>query len=302
MKIYINNLSEDWVVDRFRKEWHYYNSNEIVNNLFSANILWLIAPWTFNMRLLKLFPKKKVVYSAYHFEDDKLKQELDYIKKIDPFIDCYHTISKETKNQLEKITDKDVHYIPFWIDPNIWFEIKDKSNLYEKYNLNPHNYFIGSFQRDSLRNDPNLPKLIKGPDIFLENIIMFRKEHPNLEVLLSGRKRRFLINELEKNKIPYKYFEMASQSEINELYNCLDLYIISSRKEGGPQAVTECGITNTPLISTNVGMVEDFLHPESIYQNNALLAKPHNDYLLKKIEKLILPQGFDNFFNMFDSI
>ena len=28
--------------------------------------------------------------------------------------------------------------------------------------------------------------------------------------------------------------------------------------EGGPQAITECGITKTPIISTNVGMASKF--------------------------------------------
>ena len=45
---------------------------------------------------------------------------------------------------------------------------------------------------------------------------------------------------------------MVSLQEINELYNCLDLYIISSRYEGGPRSVFEAGITKTPLISIKV--------------------------------------------------
>ena len=30
---------------------------------------------------------------------------------------------------------------------------------------------------------------------------------------------------------------MVNQQELNELYNCLDLYIVSSRIEGGPRAI-----------------------------------------------------------------
>ena len=30
---------------------------------------------------------------------------------------------------------------------------------------------------------------------------------------------------------------------MNELYNILDLYLITSRLEGGPQALVECGQT-----------------------------------------------------------
>ena len=40
---------------------------------------------------------------------------------------------------------------------------------------------------------------------------------------------------------------MLTVEQINELYNILDLYIVASRVEGGPQAILECGITKTLL-------------------------------------------------------
>ena len=51
-------------------------------------------------------------------------------------------------------------------------------------------------------------------------------------------------------------------SELNELYNILDLY--SFIKEGGPQAVVEWNY-KTPLISTDVGFALTF------YQVNLFL-------------------------------
>ena len=55
---------------------------------------------------------------------------------------------------------------------------------------------------------------------------------------------------------------------LNELYNCLDLYIVSSRVEGGPQAILECGINKTQIISTDVGVASMILSPESIVKSN----------------------------------
>ena len=43
---------------------------------------------------------------------------------------------------------------------------------------------------------------------------------------------------------------MVNFDQLNELYNCLDLYIVSSRLEGGPQAIIECALSKTPIIST----------------------------------------------------
>ena len=57
------------------------------------------------------------------------------------------------------------------------------------------------------------------------------------------------LKSLEKYKIEYLYYEKVSFEELNELYNCLDLYIVSSRIEGGPQSIFECGLSKTPILS-----------------------------------------------------
>ena len=57
---------------------------------------------------------------------------------------------------------------------------------------------------------------------------------------------------------------------MNKLYNILDLYIISSRVEGGPRSLLECCLTKTPIISTDVGLVKKILKKKSIYTNKNL--------------------------------
>ena len=58
---------------------------------------------------------------------------------------------------------------------------------------------------------------------------------------------------------------MASFKKLNELYNCLDLYIVASRVEGGPQAIPESIMTETPILSTNVGLASQLLSEDSIF-------------------------------------
>ena len=58
---------------------------------------------------------------------------------------------------------------------------------------------------------------------------------------------------------------MVDFSKINELYNLLDLYIVSSRFEGGPQSILECAATKTPIISTDVGIAKEILNVGSIF-------------------------------------
>ena len=67
------------------------------------------------------------------------------------------------------------------------------------------------------------------------------------------------LEELKEMNIPFKYFEMVDFSSLNELYNLLDLYIVSSRFEGGPQAIMECSLLKIPIISTDVGIAKEIL-------------------------------------------
>jgi hypothetical protein len=92
---------------------------------------------------------------------------------------------------------------------------------------------------------------------------------------------------------------MVSIETLNELYNCLNLYIISSRYEGGPRSIIECALTNTPVISTKVGIALEFMHPDSLFDIDDWTSyrnkKPNNEYLLKKIEFLRLDTYIDEF-------
>ena len=68
---------------------------------------------------------------------------------------------------------------------------------------------------------------------------------------------------------------MVSFETLNELYNLLNLYIVSSRYEGGPQSIIECSLNKTPIISTDVGIASQILSPESIFDmNNFKNSKP----------------------------
>ena len=161
--------------------------------------------------------------------------------ELDKFVDEYHVISKNKKRpratNRQKITS-----IPFWINQKLFYEIKDKESLLQKYGFNKDTFNCVSQRYRGARLDT--PKLIKGPDIFIEILDSHYKKNKNTTVVLTG-KRRMVINELERLNIRYKYFEMINFENLNELYNILKLYLVTSRIEGGPQAILECAITKT---------------------------------------------------------
>ena len=46
MKIYINSINEDWIVDRLIKEWNQFNFPQQKYILGKKDLIWIIAPWT----------------------------------------------------------------------------------------------------------------------------------------------------------------------------------------------------------------------------------------------------------------
>ena len=303
MKIFLNHLNESWVVDRFRKEWIEFNENCTTEKIKDADIIWIIAPWTWSKLPKKYLKNKKVVCSIYHIDEDKFSEhdQKDFTKR-DKYINEYHVISQKTRQQLMKLTQKPITSIPFWINPQIWFK-KDEQFLRKKYNLKKDSFLIGSFQRDTEGSDLISPKLSKGPDLFLEIVREMYEDRNNIEIVLTGKRRNYLKSELTKLKIPFYYFEMVDFEDLNNLYNCLDLYIVASRYEGGPQSILECAITKTPIISSRVGVSEEILSEESLFDMDTFSeATPDTDYAYRNIENLILPKGFDDFMKLFNKI
>jgi len=124
----------------------------------------------------------------------------------------------------------------------------------EKLGIPPSAFVIGSFQKDGVGwRDGMEPKLIKGPDVLVSTLKLLKKDIPELYVLLSGPARGYVKRELEQAQIPYKHVYLRAYPDVAKLYQALDLYLISSRQEGGPKAILESMASGTPLITTCVG-------------------------------------------------
>ena len=91
--------------------------------------------------------------------------------------------------------------------------------LWKKYGFSEKDFIVGSFQEH--RGAVDKPKVDEA-DIFIE-LVKDLDKTKNLKVLLAGTRRQYVINNLEKHGIDYKYFEMVEMGMLNELYNILDL-------------------------------------------------------------------------------
>ena len=301
MKIFLSKINESWIVDRMRSDWYEHNDKISTENISSSNIIWIISPWLWKKIPKRYLKTKNVVCSIYHidFETFGKKERSEFFER-DKYVDFYHVISLKTKKQLQTLTEKEIISIPLWINQNNWFFIEKKDNLRKEFNLNESDYLIGSYQRDTEGHDLISPKLIKGPDIFLKIVEEICNSNKNAKVVLAGNRRNYLIKNFENKSIPYVYFEMVDLPTLNKLYNILDIYIVSSRVEGGPQAIVECALTKTPIVSTDVGVASEILHSESIFvEGEFKTAVPNVDYAYKNSQKYKIPEGMNDYVKMF---
>ena len=307
--------NEKWICDIIKDEFSQKYPLIVTNNIHDADIIWYLAPW--NQRFLprrvnkndflNLLENKFVIATIHHVDKEKYyKKEYDEIFNFtEKYANRYHCICSDTRKFLKKIKiTKPIDTIFQWINDKIFFYIDDKYQIRKKYNIPNNSYVIGSFQKDT-EGKTNNPKLSKGPDVFLNIAIELNKIHTNFIVILTGLRREYLIENFKKYNIKYLYFNMVSLEQINELYNCLDLYIISSRYEGGPRSVFEAGITKTPLISTKVGISNDLVPNESLFDVDNFIsfknAKPNVDKLFKTIEKYKYDNQANSMVNYFQN-
>jgi glycosyltransferase involved in cell wall biosynthesis len=123
---------------------------------------------------------------------------------------------------------------------------------------------IGSFQKDGVGwGEGREPKLIKGPDVFLRTIELLKLRVPELCVLLSGPSRGYVKDGLARLGVPYRHVFPKYYQEIGRLFQALDIYLVTSRDEGGPKAVLESMASGIPLVTTRVGQAVDLVQHET---------------------------------------
>ena len=128
-----------------------------------------------------------------------------------------------------------------------------------RFGIRPDEIAIGSFQKDGEGwGSGDTPKMIKGPDVFLAAVESLAKDVP-VFVLLGGPARGYVRKGLERLGIRHAYHYAPDRDELAMLYHPLDLYLVTSREEGGPMALMESMSSHVPVVSTRVGMAPDLI-------------------------------------------
>lgn len=210
---------------------------------------------------VKVHKTNKIVFTWFHItqNDPRIK----FIPKLNTKTNFVHTSCEITKNELIKfgLNEDKIIVIPIGVDLELFtqFSKEEKQKIKKKLQLPENKLIIGSFQKDGVGwGEGNKAKMIKGPDVFCDIVEKTAQKH-DIHILLTGPARGYVKNRLKKSGISYSHTFLKNYSDIVQYYNVLDLYIVSSRAEGGPKAITESMACGIPVISTNVGMAPEII-------------------------------------------
>lgn len=241
-----------------------------------------------------------------------------------PIVGRWITRTTQAARQLESIhIPSDM--IPYLIDAETFTPLPSQdaglARLKSEWNLPENSYLIGSFQRDTEGSDLRNPKRVKGADILLEIFLGLRSRGLAFHVVLAGPRRHWILRRLREHGIPHTFVGRPVDGDdisintlprpmLNLLYNIVDLYVVASRSEGGPHALLEAAASRCKVISTRVGMAQDILDPECIFElpRNAVEIIAHDmaanslansvDKLYQRVQTHHSPQAASHLFHM----
>lgn len=217
-------------------------------------------------------------------------------------VDLWVARSQEALKQFQAL-QLPVEYIPYSIDPELFFPIQDKQYLRAKFAIPQDAYIIANFHRDSEGADLNTPKLQKAPELMLAIFKKLQERGVLFHVLLAGPRRHWIRAALLKENIPFTFIgkndveeddfgiNILDRPTLNELTNAADLMLIPSRWEGGPQSVMEAAACQCKILSTPLGVASDILEPISLYRSISEAAnRIEDDVKNNTLQKTIQPQ------------
>lgn len=279
MKVYLTGRDFiNWATDDdyFLYKELLSKSFTIIDSPIEADIIHAINWTSLSSIKRELLETKPVVAHLSH--DPEMMFENESYPILNKCVDVWITPSMHAQNRLKQYNITST-YSPYPINQFFCIEkglsIDEKNKLKEKWQIPRNKFLIGSFQRDTQGYDLNKPKTVKGPDIFVELV----RKLDDIHIVLAGPRRKWIRKQLDKYKIPYTFIGSEIETDkddlaknnldkeiIKELYQTLDLYVVASRLEGGPKAITECVSLGVPIISSKVGHVEDCLPLSLIFE------------------------------------
>ena len=203
------------------------------------------------------------------------------LKQINP--DIVHTHSSKTTMIISKIKNRNFKHIAtvhgvkknktIFEKPD--FVIGVSNNVLEGIDNNSKvisdwwNPKLLKFQKKNHKYAIAIGRLekIKGFDLLISS---WKNLNTKLLIIGSGQEKRNLKALIEMNKLSekVKIIENVKKGELLKFYEDASVLIVSSRDDGGPRVALEALFLEIPVLSTNVGNMENILPEELLAKKN----------------------------------
>lgn len=108
---------------------------------------------------------------------------------------------------------------------------------------------------------------VKGFHILIDAWKSIKAE---LWIVGDGTQYQTLKTQIDQLNLNDRVKLLGFRSDISDLFTQVDCFVISSLKEGGPITLAEALLNRTPVLSTDVGMVPDFIDDRFICEPNSI--------------------------------
>jgi glycosyltransferase involved in cell wall biosynthesis len=200
-------------------------------------------------RLIRNIPMEKI-WSYIRSENIKKATNIIAIDQL-----CFNLVKKQ-------MMEEKAHTITNFVDTNVFYKDNSLSTT------------IGHIKENTLIFVGRIEE-VKGLELFVDTLLeLNRNENKHWKGVFVGRGtyepsiKRYII---ERNATDHFYFTGAvfEQDELRRIYSQASALMISSHFEGIPMVVLECLACGTPVFSTNVGGIKEYIADNEICFVNA---------------------------------
>jgi glycosyltransferase involved in cell wall biosynthesis len=233
-------------------------SNRVVH--FGSQYMWLV--WGHQMSR-----SNRYVASFFHGKPEDgpdVARHIDRFMDSVPKLDRIVTAASLTEKRLLDwgVPRSKLVRIPIGVDTSLFVPPNDSQQIAarRRFKISDGSVVVGSFQKDGVGwGDGMEPKLIKGPDVYVEAMRAMKATGLPVFAFLTGPARGYVKQGLAAAGIPFVHTYVKDHSELVSCYHALDLYLVTSREEGGPMGLMESMASGVPVVSTRVGMAPDLI-------------------------------------------
>lgn len=217
--------------------------------------------------------------------DTILISTIHHIVKFSQVEDCLHAdkIMVVCQKYLDELVQKGVPrekivLIYNGVDTE-FFSPKDQLQSKKKFGIPPQAFTIGFSAKVSSDHDGR-----KGIDTFLKVLSKLSLSlKSNIHVILTGPGWDERIKNYPLDGLHMHYFSFLPTTQMPDFYSALDVYLVTSRVEGGPVPLLEAMSCGTAVVTTPVGTALDFVKDDF---NGLMVPTEDVESIAKAIQKI----------------